>query len=70
LLPHAATLLPPLFALKQGVSENLWQCGSKLRKIHIHISEIVKRKYFLFGVLHECLCSDFLSENAATTGNT
>ena len=29
LLPHAATLLPALFAYKQGVLEDLWQCGSK-----------------------------------------
>jgi hypothetical protein len=32
LLPHAATLLPPLFAHKQGFSEDWWQCGSRLKK--------------------------------------
>ena len=33
LLPPAATLLPPLFAHKQGFSENLWQCGSRKQKL-------------------------------------
>jgi len=58
LLPHAATLLPPLFALKQGISENLWQCGSKLRNIHIqdgklHAADALDAEYVQTNVFRD-----------------
>jgi len=38
LLPPAATLPPPLFAYKQGVSEDWWQSGSNFKIFKICMS--------------------------------
>jgi hypothetical protein len=41
LLPPAATLPPPCFALKQGISEDWWQSGSKFKHFIIQVSEVL-----------------------------